>query len=126
MKIKRVALIVLSVICLCLVACGEAKRPIDYPNTSWTCESANITFSVSEDGKITNASLIDKNGNTVSISLVFSEISEAKVSITSPDESEVYLLGTCTYDSDSFSVFVTDIYNSDINVASTRLTFKRS
>lgn len=126
MKTRIISFLLLIVFCLCLTACGEAKRPIDYPDTTWTCDVANITFSVSDDSDVTNATMIDKNGETITISLVFTDMEEGKVSITNADETEVYLTGTCTYDNDMFSVFVTDIYNPDLDISSTRLTFNRS
>lgn len=126
MKTRIISFLLLIVFCLCLTACGEAKRPIDYPDTTWTCDVANITFSVSDDSDVTNATMIDKNGETIIISLVFTDMEEGKVSITNADETEVYLTGTCTYDNDMFSVFVTDIYNPDLDISSTRLTFNRS
>ncbi len=126
MNIKKFTLLIVLAFCLCLSACGEVKRPIDCPDTTWECEAQNIKFSVSENCEIKDATVVDKNGNTISISFVFSEMSEGKVSITSPDGIETYLAGTCTYGKDLFSIFVTDIYNPDINISSTRLTFNRS
>lgn len=125
MKTKKLA-IFLPLLCIILVACSEAKRPIDYPNTTWHCEAVGITFSVSEDGNIHNASMLDKNGNTLQISLVFSEIEEDKISITDSDGSEVYISGTCSYDKDMFSIFVKDVFNPDLYIPSTKLTFERS
>ncbi|MBE6533952.1 MAG: hypothetical protein E7678_03160 [Ruminococcaceae bacterium] len=127
MKIRIFSLFLLVFMCCtALTSCGEAKRPVDYPDTTWTCESDNIKFSVSKDGKVTDATMIDNNGNTVSVSFVFTDMSEGKVSITNADETETYFSGNCTYDKNMFSVFVTDIYSSDIKPGSTRLTFKRS
>ena len=128
MKIKTIALLLFTLLCFSLTACGEseAKRPIDYPNSKWTCDVASITFSVSDDAKITDATMVDKNGETISISVVFTDAEEGKVSITNADETETYLSGTCTYGEDLFSIFVTDIYNPDIDISSTRLTFNRS
>lgn len=70
--------------------------------------------------------MLDKNGETISISLVFTDMEDGKVSITNADETETYLTGTCTYDKDMFSIFVTDIFNPDINITTIRLTFERS
>ncbi len=126
MKCKTLAMIFVLTICIVLTACGEAKRPIDYPNTTWVCETAGITFSVSEDGKIENATMPDKDGNLLQISFIFSDISEGTVSITNPDGSEIYVSGTCNYDSDIFSIIVTDIFNPDLNIPATRLTFERA
>ena len=128
MKIKTIALLLVALLCFSLTACGEseAKRPLDYPNSKWTCDVASITFSVSDDAKITDATMVDKNGETISISVVFTDVEEGKVSITNAYETETYLSGTCTYDEDLFSIFVTDIYNPDIDISSTRLTFNRS
>lgn len=128
MKIKTLALLLVALLCFSLTACGdsEPKRPIDYHDSIWTCDVASIAFSVSDDGKITDATMVDKNGETISISLVFTDISEGKVSITNADETETYLSGTCTYGDDMFSIFVTDIYNPDLGISSTRLAFNRS
>ena len=125
MNIKKFTLLIVLAFCLCLSACGEVKRPIDCPDTTWECEAQNIKFSVSENCEIKDATVIDKNGNTISISFVFSEMSEGKVSITSPDGIETYLAGTCTYDKDSFDMTITDIYNSDLDHLPLILKFKR-
>ena len=128
MKIKSIALLLSVLMCVCLTACGsgEAKRPIDYPETKWTCDTADITFSVSRDCKVTEATMVNKNGETIDISFVFSEMSEGKMSITNSDGTETYLSGTCSYENDKFTVFVTDIYNTDLDISTTRLLFKRS
>ena len=125
MNIKKFTLLIVLAFCLCLSACGEVKRPIDCPDTTWECEAQNIKFSVSENCEIKDATVVDKNGNTISISFVFSEMSEGKVSITSPDGIETYLAGTCTYDKDSFDMTITDIYNSDLDHLPLILKFKR-
>ncbi len=125
MKMKGIALLLVLAFCFSLSACGGEKRPIDYPDTTWTCEEQNIKFSVSDDGKITDATMVDKNGKTISISLVFSDVSEGKVSITSPDGGETYVSGTCTYGKDSFSITVTDVYNTDLSQLPLILKFKR-
>ena len=126
MKIRIISFLLLISFALCLTSCGEAKRPIDYPNSKWTCDIANICFTVTDDGSITDATMVNKNGELLSITLVFSDASEGKVSITDTDKNETYLSGTCTYDNDMFSIFVTDIFNPDLDISSTRLTFKRS
>ena len=84
-----------------------------------------ISFSVSEDGKVTNAVMTDKNGEKIDISLVFSDMSEGKVSITNADGSEIYISGTCTYEKDKFTVMVTDIYNNELDISSNRLIFNK-
>lgn len=128
MRVKVIALFLILLLCISSTACddNQSKRPIDYPDSRWSCDVANITFSVSSDSKITDATMVDKNGETISILLVFTDVEEGKVSITNPDETEIYFSGTCTYDKDMFSIFVTDIYNSDLDITSTRLTFNRS
>ncbi len=125
MKLKAISLLLMLAICLCLSACGGEKRPIDYPGTTWTCQGQNIKFSVTEDGKITDAAMVDKNGETVDILLVFSDVSEGTASITSPDGSETYLSGTCTYGKDSFNISITDVYNTDFEHLPLVLQFKR-
>lgn len=128
MKIRTIALLLVALLCFSLTACGksEAKRPIDYPNSKWTCDIASITFSVSDDGKVTDATMVDKNGKTISICIIFTGTEEGKVSITNADETETYLSGTCTYGEDLFSIFITDTYNSNLDISSTRLAFNRS
>lgn len=128
MKLKVITLLLSSLLCIVLTACGnnEPKRPIDYPDSRWSCEVANITFSVSSDCEITDATMIDKNGEIIYISLVFTDTEEGRVSITNADETETYLSGTCTYGEDLFSIFITDTYNSNLDISSTRLTFNRS
>lgn len=85
----------------------------------------SISFSVSDDGKITNAVMADINGEKIDISLVFSDMSEGKVSITNADGSEIYISGTCTYEKDKFTLTVTDIYNTNISVSSPMLIFNK-
>ena len=128
MKIKNIALLLFVLMFVCLTACGsgEVKRPIDYPDSKWTCSVANISFSVSQDCKVTDTTMVNKNGETIDISLVFTEMDEGKVSITNADGSETYLSGTCSYENDKFTVMVTDIYNADLDITSTRLIFERS
>ncbi len=128
MKIKTLALLLVTLLCFSLTACGDndPKRPIDYPNSTWSCDIANITFSVSKDCEITDATMVDINGETVSISLEFTDMTEGKVSIKNADGTETYISGTCTYDKDIFSVFVTDIYSNNFDISSIRLTFNRS
>ena len=127
MKTKLISVVLACVFCFLLTACAdsEPKRPIDYPDSKWTCDAENITFSVSDDGKITDASVIDINGEKVEISFVFSDISEAKVSITNADGSETYITGGCTYGDESFHIFVTDVYNSELGITSAKLSFER-
>lgn len=125
MKLKAISLLLMLAICLCLPACGDEKRPIDYPGTTWICQAQDIKFSVTDDGKITDATMVDKNGETVDILLVFSDVSEGTVSITSPDGSETYLSGTCTYGKDSFNISITDVYNTDFEHLPLVLQFKR-
>lgn len=126
MNIKIRSLLCVALLCFLLVGCGDnnVKRPVDCPDSKWTCSSANITFSVSQDGKVTDATMVNKNGETVDISLVFTN--EDKVSITNADGTETYITGTFSYEKDMFSVMVTDIYNPELEISSTRLVFKRS
>lgn len=125
MKFKCIALLFVLALCFGLSACGGEKRPVDYPDTTWACEEQNIKFSVSEDCKITDATMVDKNGETINILLVFSDVSEGKVSITSPDGSETDVSGNCTYDKDSFNITVTDVYNIKLDHLPLILKFKR-
>ena len=128
MKIRIIALLCLAIMCISFVSCGDndLKLPVDYPDSKWTCDVANISFSVSSDCKVTNGTMVNKNGETINISLVFTEMDEGKVSITNADGSEIYLSGTCSYDTDKFTVTVTDIYNTALEITSTRLIFERS
>ena len=127
MKNKIFYLLLIVLCCFGLVACGdEPMRPIDYPNTAWQCKDENIKFSVSADGKITDATMLDKNGAAISISVVFTDMEDGKVSITNVAETETYLSGTSTYGNDMFSIFITDIFDPDISVTTTRLTFERT
>ncbi len=126
MKIKRSLLLFVLALCFCLSACGEAKRPIDYPNTTWTCENYNVKFSVSEEYKIKEAVIIDKDGRTVNVAFVFSDIQESRVSITNPEGSETYLSGECIYDKDSFKIEVTDIYVDIFSSTPIIMTFERT
>ena len=71
MKIKGIALLFVSMVFISLTACGDkkVKSPIDYPNSKWTCDIANITFSVSSDCEITDATMIDKREKTAKLIL---------------------------------------------------------
>ena len=128
MKIKIISLLFVALMCFSLVGCGdnEPKRPIDYPDSKWTCNVANISFSVSQDCKITDATMVNKNGETIDISLVFTEMDEGKASITNAVGTETYISGTCIYGEDKFTVIIADIYNTDLEITSTRLIFERS
>ena len=127
MKLKIVSVLLLVLICFSMVACGEndPKRPIDYPESKWTCKDASITFSVSADCKITDATAVGNNGEIFEISFVFSEAEEGKVSITNAEGTEIYLIGDCSYESDRFTIRVTDVYNTHLGISSTRLIFER-
>ena len=128
MRIKSISLFLVLMFCFSLAACGdsEVKRPVDYPDSKWTCNAANITFSVSSDGKITDATMVDVNGETISISLVFSDMEEGKVSVTNAEGTETYFSGNCEYGKKMFSITVTDIYSANVNPTLVRLTFNRS
>ena len=124
MKFKTVFLL-RFVFSLCFTACGEeAKRPVDYPNTAWACTDGEINFSVADNGTVENASLLNKNGDTVKVKIVFSEASEKKASFYSEDGKELYFSGTCSYGESSFTLTVSDIYNSDFSYLPPMLTFK--
>ncbi len=124
MKIKTPFLLLLIALVLFVSACGsEAKRPVDYPNTEWKCEDGNITFSVNAEGKVENASLANAKGETVKVSMFFSDIAEKKVSFYSEDGKESYFSGSYTYGEDTFTVTVSDVYNSDFSHLPPRLVF---
>ena len=124
MKIKTPFLLLLIALALFISACGdEAKRPVDYPNTEWKCEDGNITFSVNSDGKVENASLTNATGDTVKVSVVFSDLDEQKVSFYSEDGKESYFSGSCTYGEDTFTVTISDVYNIDFSQLPPRLVF---
>ncbi len=125
MRIKTVSVLCLVFICISLGACGKAKRPIDYADSRWACDAADISFSVSKDCKVTDGTIVDKNGEKVDISIVFPEDDEGRILITGADGSEIYLAGTCKYGKDRFTVSVTDIYNTDLDISSIRLIFER-
>ena len=124
MKTRTPFLLLLIALALFISACGgEAKRPVDYPNTEWTCADGNITFSVNADGKVENASLANAKGETVKVSVVFSDIAEKKVSFYSEDGKETYFSGSCTYGEDTFTVTVSDVYSGDFSHLPPRLVF---
>ena len=125
MKFKSAFLLLLVVFILCFTACDdEVKLPVDYPNTTWNCADGNITFSVSAEGKTENASFTDEKGNTLKLSVVFSAPADKKVSFYSEDGSELYFSGSCAYEKNSFTLTISDIYNSDFSYLSPRLVFK--
>ena len=120
---NRIALLLCLIFaCVSLAGCASSasgdkkvKRPVDYAESKWTCDVADITFSVSKDCEVTDATLVNKNGETVEISIVFTEVSEGKIWIKSADGSEPYLCGSCSYSANEFYVTVTDVYNYDFD-----------
>lgn len=126
MKKTAFYFLLVLIFCISLTSCEDAKRPIDQPDTEWVCEKENIRFSISNDCTITDASMVGKNGETIAISLVFGDMKDGRVTVTDPDGNKTYFSGKCTYKKDMFSVFVTDIYDSNVQFSSTRLTFERS
>lgn len=124
MKVKGICLLLVAIFCFLLVGCGEIKRPLDCPDSKWVCEKQSVSFSVSSDGKVTDGNIIDKNGNTVGISVGFGE--DDKISITNIDETEVYITGTGTFEKNRFTLTLSDIYNTDLEIQTTRMDFKRA
>ena len=125
MNIKIRSLLCVALLCFLLVGCGDnnVKRPVDCPDSKWTCSSANITFSVSQGGKVTDATMVNKNGETVDISLVFTD--EDKVSITNADGTETYITGTFSCDKKEFTIMIEEIFNPDLKNVAKRLLFER-
>lgn len=124
MRNKFFTLFLVVFLCISAVACSEtAVRPIDRPNTVWKCESDGITFSVSDNGTVTNASAVGANGESLEISIKFGATGDDKMTITSPDGSETYAVGRCEYSKDSFNFFVEEMQASKISIYSMRLVF---
>ena len=125
MKIRIISLLCLVLLCLSFVACGgnEPKRPIDYPDSTWTCSTASIAFSVSQDGKVTDATMVNKNGETVDISLVFTD--DGMVSITNADGTETYITGTFSCDKKEFVIKTHEVNDADFDISALRLFFER-
>ncbi len=128
MKSKLIITLLVALMCFNLTACGdgEVKLPTDCPDTKWTCEPANASFTVSSENKVIDASVVNKDGKEVAVSFTFSDMSEGKVSITTVDGAEALVSGTCKYKSDEFTMTITDIYNSDFSSLPIMMTFKRS
>jgi|GEM_PF-850220 len=121
MKIKLISLLLVVAFCFMVAGCGEVKRPLDRPNSKWSCKEVEISFSVSSDGKITNGVFVDKNQNEIPVSVVFG--ADDKVSITNVDETETYISGVAIFEKDYFAINVKDIYNPDFEISGTRLYF---
>ena len=121
MKIKLISLLLVVGFCFMIAGCGGAKHPLDRPNSKWSCEEAEISFSVSSDGKITNGIFVDKAQNEIPVSVVFG--ADDKVSITNVDETETYISGVAVFEKDYFAVNVKDIYSNDFESIGPRLYF---
>ncbi len=121
MKKQTHFILLLFVLTLCISACGgeAAKRPVDYPSTDWTCEEAEISFTVSAEGTVENAIALDKE-----VTVVFSDVNEKKVSFYSADGKELYFSGNCTYGKSSFTVTVVDVFSTDFSALPPYLIFK--
>lgn len=124
MKSKNLIAFMLILTFLFSTACSnEAKSPVDYPNTRWSCEAAGMSFSVSENSEITDAEIISKNGEIVKITIDFSETSENTIIVKSTDGTEAYFSGECTYEKKKLIIDITDVYSADFDHLSTRLAF---
>jgi len=124
---KKIIITVLHILIfsILLTSCVEAKRPNDYPSSDWYCEAENMKFSVNADGEIVDATMVNNNGDTISVLIILTDITEGAVSITNADQSETYFFGVYTFVNDVFTIFVTDEHHPDIPLTSSRLTFER-
>jgi hypothetical protein len=128
MKSKTTILLLILALALCVTACGagEVKRPIDCPGTTWTCNEAEFVFSVSNEKQISNAHVVDENGNDVEVTISFSTIEEAKATVSSIDGSALYFSGVCTFKHNSFTLIVTDKYDPKFSYLPIMLSFSKS
>lgn len=123
---KNLKLLLIVSLCLLLGACSvfESKRPVDYNGSEWFCESAGMEFSVSE-GEVTNAVLKDKNGDDVSVTVIFSDIEESKMSVINAESGEKLFEGDCTFAKKEFKLRITDFYGTKFEYLQKQLSFKR-
>lgn len=122
---KKLFLYTMLLVCLCLVACarGEAKSPIDYPNTKWVCEEAGIEFVVSSDG-IQKSEILDKNGQVNEVEFVFGVGTDTNVYVKDCSSGEDLFSGECIYGKTEFSITITD-FHTNFNHLPLRLNFKQ-
>lgn len=128
MKYKTTFLLLIFAFVFCITACGEgeAKRPLDCPGTKWTCSEVEFVFSISNEKQVTDATVVDKNGNDINVSIVFSETEDAKMSVSSVDGSTMYLSGECVYRNNEFTLTVTDLYDSNFSNLPVTLHFSKA
>ena len=120
---KKLFLYTMLFLCSCLVACSEAKSPVDYPNTKWVCEEAGIEFVVSSDG-IQKSEIIDKNGQIVEVEFVFDSGKDTNVYVKDCSSGEDLFSGECFYGKTEFSITITD-FHTNFNHLPLRLNFKQ-
>lgn len=128
MKFKASFLLLLLAFILCITACGEgeAKLPTNYPNSKWSCDETEFVFSVTNDNKVENAKITDKDGNATDVSITFSTVEEARFSVNSVDGSTVYFSGECVYGNKSITMTITDRYDSKFKDLPVILHFRKS
>ena len=101
-------------------------RPCDYPNTKWTCVEIDMFFTVSDDSLVEKCEIIDKNGETIEVSLLWSAL-DSSVNINSLGDEEVYFHAyKCKFGKKKFVMYVSDINNSNLDHIPEKLTFYRS
>lgn len=127
MKTKGRVLLFIAVFCLFLSACGdnESKRPIDYPDAKWICESAEMEFSVS-DNEIGQATIKDKNGTSIDVTVSFSDASEKRITVADAQTEKKLFAGDCSFGKNEFTVRITDYYGTEFDHLQKNLTFKRT
>ena len=128
MKYKTTFLLLIFAFAFCITACGEGevKRLLDCPGTKWECTEVEFVFSISNEKQVTDATVVDKNGNDINVSIVFSETEDAKMSVSSVDGSTMYLSGECVYRNNEFTLTVTDLYDSNFSNLPVTLHFSKA
>lgn len=121
-KNKLIALLLILVVALVLCSCDidyyKGQRPYDYPNTTWVCENADITYFAESNGGV-----IVFDGENIEYRFLWS-ILDSSVSAETLDGSDWYFGGVCKFNKNYFTIKVT-VDNMGLGEAPYKLIFKR-
>ncbi len=129
MKIKFIiAILIVAIMQTIFVGCDvdyyAGVRPVDYPNTKWTCEEVDMYFAVLDDG-VAFGELKDKHGNTMEFTLRWAA-GLPSVDVLNPNEIDMYFQAECDFGKHKFIMSNIYIYTSDFTHIPEQLTFYRS
>ena len=127
---KRNILTIIVILCMLLVSCDidiyEGSRPIDYPNTTWTCKEIDMYFTVEENHEDNIAKIIDKNGNEVDISLLWASMSDSAVIVRDTEGENAYFSADCNFGKYQFTMRIVYILDDNFDHLPEVLTFNRT